>query len=98
MTPVIDGVRRVRRGLENNTCLDFARRRILITVFFLVSERVVTGLSACEARGRRSRGRLELPRALPLWAAREPQHKPVIRVVFLREMSSEEESCETVVS
>jgi hypothetical protein len=88
---VVDGVGGIERGLENDTCLDLSWRQFVVNFLVVIAKRVVC--CACEPRRRRACSRLKLPRALPLWATREPQHKPVIWIVLLGKVGREEECC-----
>jgi len=72
VAPVINGVCRIKGGLEYHTCLDFAGCYFVIALFLVVSERVVsctgkTG-SSCAGCG------LELARTLPFRATGKPKH------------------------
>ena len=88
MAAIIDGMRRVGRRLEDDTSLDTAGSVVLVIV--LITERVV-GHSGAETRSGATRRGLKLARALPFRASGEPKHEPVIRVVLLGEVGSEEE-------
>jgi hypothetical protein len=99
MTPVVDSMGRIKSRLEDHACGDFSRqvvvtcisrgvRSVVRIVQIFLAKRVggvgtYAGSACCG---------LKLAGALPFRPAREPQHEPVVRIVFLGEMGREEES------
>lgn len=90
VSPVVNGVCRVRCWLEHYARLHFPRD--VIVVLIVVAKGVVPRACA-EARRRRPGCRLELAGALPFGSMRQPQHQPVIGVVLLRKVRSQKEGC-----
>jgi hypothetical protein len=96
MTLVIDGMGRVKSRLKDYASGHFARQVIvgcgfarivrIIEVFFAKRTGGIganTGGACCG---------LKLAGTLPFWTTGEPKHEPVIWIVFLGEVSREEES------
>lgn len=98
MTPVINGMGGIKSRLEDHTCGDFPRQ-VIIPCVSRGEPGVVRIIEVFLAEGVGGVGTdtggaccgLEFTRALPFRAAGEPEHEPVVRVVFLGEVGREEE-------
>lgn len=87
----------VERRLEDDAGLGHARGEVihlgrLGAVVVVIAERVIAKRARHHTRRDGPRGGLELAGALPLGALREPEHEPVIGVILLGEVRSQEES------
>lgn len=89
VAPVVNGMCCIRRGLEHHSCLDLSWD---VLVFFVVIAKGVVCYPSTKSGIGRASGRLEFARTLPFWTTREPEHEPVIGVIFLREVGCQEES------
>ena len=95
MASVVDGMCRVEGGLEDDASHDFARDVFVIDgnrdVCWVVQLFVAKGIRGISADAGRASGCLKLARSLPFRTTREPEHEPVIWVVFFGEVGREEE-------
>jgi hypothetical protein len=89
MTAIVDGVRRVDGGLKDDAGLDFTWTLLVVVFLFVIAKGVVGGVGG-ETGRRRPSGRLKFATSLPFRSTREPKHQPIIRIILLREMGSQE--------
>ena len=68
-----------------------ARHIVINVILFILVAKGVVGYSGAETGCGGASGRLKLSRPLPLGAAGEPKHEPIVWIILLGEVSGEEE-------